>query len=620
MSVYLLWQVIVCLIFGGVFGWTIFSRYDAEVGSESAKDAESDLWGRPKQRYYPHIPGTLLPIMILTVFFLDLLFFDLLTAVEAVISMCFSIFLHICIYYLILLPLLPYLRRHISARTCATLWLLPNYLYITQLSYMELNRPLWVIHISGNWLWVIAAIWLTGFVCVLLWKIIDHLIFRRNILANEIPVTDTQILNIWDDVIEKAHIRKPRFRLVTSPHVSAPLSVGLFRRATRVILPQKPYTPEELELILQHEIIHIGREDAWGKFFIVFCTATCWFNPLMWIAMKKSAEDTELSCDESVLLEADDAGRKKYAALLLDTAQNERGFTTCLSASAEAMRYRLKSITNPTKRHTGALLVGLIFAILAFTCGYVTLSYGEISGYNAIYQGTDTATFSLEVYSLNDDTDSTYRVLDEDALHAYLSELKLSKIVGHYSLSEDSKADLILRSPDSYVFVHLYDDVLRVQPLYHTDREQKIYYINDRIDWDYLHSFILANDPLGVRLTCGEHSVDHILSASPEQLWKVENGQKILIYDSGRSEYDYSRIGSNAFENMTFTFPYPLADPCTIHLGSMRHTVTPQDALPEYTVKAPESSALCTVTARYQYPSGDIYEAYYCFLVEYIYS
>ena len=135
-----------------------------------------------------------------------------------------------------------------------------------------------------------------------------------------------------------------------------------------------------------------------------------------------------------------------------------------------------------------------------------------------------------------------------------------------------------------------------------------------------MHSFILANDPLGVRLTCGEHSGDHILSASPEQLWKVENGQKVLIYDSGRSEYDYSRIGSNAFENMTFTFPYPLADPCTIHLGSMRHTVTPQDALPEYTVKAPESSALCTVTARYQYPSGDIYEAYYCFLVEYIYS
>lgn len=45
-------------------------------------------------------------------------------------SMCFSIFLHISLYYTILTPLLPLIRRYISARACAMLWLLPNYLYI----------------------------------------------------------------------------------------------------------------------------------------------------------------------------------------------------------------------------------------------------------------------------------------------------------------------------------------------------------------------------------------------------------------------------------------------------------------------------------------------------------
>ena len=56
---------------------------------------------------------------------------------------------------------------------------------------------------------------------------------------------------------------------------------------------------EELKLILKHEIVHIAREDSWSKFFLVFCTAMYWFNPLMWYAMKKSAEDMELSCDDA---------------------------------------------------------------------------------------------------------------------------------------------------------------------------------------------------------------------------------------------------------------------------------------------------------------------------------
>jgi len=620
MSVFLFWRIIVCLIFGGVFAWTIFSRYDAEVGSEAAKEAELDLWGRPKQRYYPHIPGNVLPITILTIFFMYVLLIDLLTAAEAIIFMCFSIFLHICIYYLILLPMLPFLRRHISARTCATLWLLPNYLYITQLSYMVLNRPLWVINISGNWILVILAIWLTGFVCVLLWKITEHLVFRRQVLKDAVPVTDTQILNIWDDVIERAHIRKPRFRLVTSPHVTAPLSVGLFRRATRVILPQKPYTQEELELILQHEIIHIGREDAWGKFFMVFCSAICWFNPLMWIAMRKSAEDTERSCDETVLLDADDPQRKKYASLLLDTAQDERGFTTCLSASAEAMRYRLKSITKPQKRHTGALLAGLIFAILAFTCGYITLAYGEISGHEAIYHGMDAEAFSLEVYSMNEDTDSAYHVLDEAALHTYLSELKLSKLVGHYALSEDTKAAFILRFPNGYVFVHLYDDILRVQPMHHTDRAQKLYYVEGGIDWEYLQTLILPSAPLQVRLTVGDQGGGHALHAPANQLWKAEEDQNILIYDANISPEEGHRIASRQFDKMILSFPYPLAEPCTIEIGSERWTVTQEDVIPELIMKAPGSSAWCSITARYRYPNGDIYEASYRFFVEYIVS
>ena len=82
----------------------------------------------------------------------------------------------------------------------------------------------------------------------------------------------------------------------------------------RVVLPLRAYTPDELHLIFRHEMIHICRGDSVSKFFLTFCTALCWFNPLMWRAMRNSAEDMELSCDESVLQEADSATRRESAS------------------------------------------------------------------------------------------------------------------------------------------------------------------------------------------------------------------------------------------------------------------------------------------------------------------
>lgn len=188
-------------------------------------------------------------------------------------------------------------------------------------------------------MWIIFYIWLAGFIIVLTWKTIEHLIFRHRILQPAYPVTSMDILAIWDKVLAEARMEQSKFQLVMSPKVKTPLSIGLFKRTTRVVLPEKDYTTEELELILRHEIVHIAREDSWSKYFLVFCTAMCWFNPLMWIAMKKSAEDMELSCDETVLLNADQNTRKKYATLLLDNASDDCGFTTCLATSAKSMRY-----------------------------------------------------------------------------------------------------------------------------------------------------------------------------------------------------------------------------------------------------------------------------------------
>ena len=75
-----------------------------------------------------------------------------------------------------------------------------------------------------------------------------------------------------------------------------------------------------------------------------------WFHPLVWLAVKKAEEDLELSCDEIVLKDADLSTRKKYAELLLSIAGDGRGYTTCLSASAKTLSYRLKATVSARER------------------------------------------------------------------------------------------------------------------------------------------------------------------------------------------------------------------------------------------------------------------------------
>ena len=468
------------LLFSGEFAWMVFDR-------DAGSDLDSD---RPK--YLPYISGALLPGVLLGILAIALLFMGPESALQITLDYCFGVFLHICLYYLLLLPLLPLLRRLVSARACAVLWMLPNFLYLTQMSYMKLPAPRWVVEAPLPLVQVLLAVWLIGFIAVLGWKSISHLVFRARVLRPAAPVTDRLVLELWYREVGAARFRKPKFCLLTSPAVATPLSVGLFARSVRVVLPERDYTPEELTLIFRHELVHIGREDAWNKFFLVFCTALCWFNPLMWVASKRSSEDLELSCDETVLLESDADTRQRYAALLLQTAGDERGFTTCLSASARALRYRLKSVVSRQKKPSGALLVGLTFFLLCMSSGYVALAYGESTGAELIYQSRPPETYVLRSINMGD-----YLCTDEAALGRYLAGLPMAHISGNYSFDEAGTArTMLFETPEGTLAVALSDRFLKLVQLYGKRPTAEYFYLPDGVDWETLEEFMVERSPV----------------------------------------------------------------------------------------------------------------------------
>lgn len=540
------------LIFSGMFAWMIFDR-----------DSKSSM-NSSRQRYLPYISGLLLPSCMLSLFVCALIFYDFGTALQMTLTFCFGVFLHICLYYILLIPVLPFLRRHISARACAVLWMIPNYLYLTQMPYMRLPKPLWVIVAPATLVQVLLTVWMIGFLAALGWEIGSHLIFRAHILRDASPVTDPDILAVWQREVEAARFRKPRFRLVISPKIQTPLSVGLFQRSVRVVLPKRDYSPRELTLIFQHELVHIGREDSWNKFFLVFCSAMCWFNPLMWVAARRSSEDLELSCDETVLLDSDGDTKRQYAELLLRTAGDEQGFTTCLSASAGALRYRLKSVARPRKKSSGALTVGLVFFLLCMSCGYVALAYGETTGAEVIYQSQAPEAYALRSASLEWDN---LVCTDEAALHRYLSALRMEQISGNYSFIQEEEETflfLMLDTPEDVLGITLSDRFLKLVRIY-GDPGTEYYYLPDGTDWEALGECIVECPVLNVLIAGTDDSFRQNLTASLSCVRLVEENGTELLYEASPYDIPNGIYGCPACQAV-FSFSLPLNGDCAVEI------------------------------------------------------
>ena len=471
-----MWIVLMALCIGVVTGLDVLAYARKGVRRDWVRDT-------------PRNGGWNLPMII--VFLLSLSLFTGLagdwSASFRVFGWLSVIFLQISLYFLLLDLTLSLLRRYFRAETCAILWIVPNYLYMGAFNQALLAHPRWIIPLPIKFIQGVALVWLVGVVGVLGWKIFAHLRFRRWLLQGAEKVTDPEVLAAWQGELLQVGEKESEYILVTSPQVTTPMTIGLFSKSVRVVLPRRHYTPEELKLIFRHELVHIGRRDAWSKFFLVFCTALCWFNPLMWLAMKKSSEDLELSCDEAVVVSLNEGERRRYADLILRTAGDGRGFTTCLSASASALRYRLKNIVRPARKHVGALFVGVVASLLFLTCGQVGLAYGMGTGEAYIYQNEAESISLAKVTQTKEEARKVIQCRDEEALTDYLSSLTLYQAVGTYDCdSGEKQLSLTYNTSQGTLGVILWENYVRVMPSWEKDLKEQDYYVSGGLDWEKL--------------------------------------------------------------------------------------------------------------------------------------
>ncbi len=89
----------------------------------------------------------------------------------------------------------------------------------------------------------------------------------------------------------------------------------------RIVLPagfEQRYTPQEQQLVLLHEQLHVRRGDIVVNALLAVMQCIHWFNPLLHFALRCFREDQELSCDERVVARMGDA-RRSYGTAMLKT-------------------------------------------------------------------------------------------------------------------------------------------------------------------------------------------------------------------------------------------------------------------------------------------------------------
>lgn len=408
-------------------------------------------------------------------------------------SLLTDLFSFITLYFSLLLLLLPFLRKHYTARTCATFWLIPVFLfYQPNVVYSSFTLPTKaVFYVPSFGAGLLFLIWLAGFVIIFFLQILSHLRFSKMMRRHSQPVEDPVLLEMWKHCKRDLNIgdlTRP-LMLRYSPLIRTPLTIGMYRTNWVTYLPKRSFSPEEAELIFSHELHHIQRHDTHTKFFLGFCTALGWPHPLVWLAVKKAKEDLELSCDEIVLKSADRETRKKYAELLLTSAGDSRGYTTCLSASAKTLRYRLNATITQKQRRLGLGLLLLSMILSCFSIGNFALTTERESIVNL----AEINNLSIrEAGFLPEGTqdDGQYIPLsDTSALSQYLNSLEIERFLTLYNEDPHLKGPCIsgvFETTDQSFF--LTGSCLTVYDVVDHELTKEQYHVCTPIDWEYVQS------------------------------------------------------------------------------------------------------------------------------------
>ena len=223
---------------------------------------------------------------------------------------------------------------------------------------------------------VLIIIYFIGVILYLAYVIFSYIGFRRDIFRWSKKTTSHEIKTILNDEKNRLNIKR-KVPLLICKKASSPMLVGLIKPI--LVLPSETYRPEELRMILIHELVHYKRNDILIKTILIAASVVHWFNPVVHLMVKQANKDMEQSCDDYVLNGCDVKEKKFYCNIILKMAllnNNEtlHVFSTNIVSSKKNLESRIKGIFDSSRKKRGiiTLIAVILFVIISGTIFNVT--------------------------------------------------------------------------------------------------------------------------------------------------------------------------------------------------------------------------------------------------------
>lgn len=216
----------------------------------------------------------------------------------------------------------------------------------------------------------VGGIWIAGAFFLMLRLLGGYWLSRRIRRVGVSPMPEQHLCRHW---CEKLSIRRTVYWL-ESVQVGQPLTLGYWKPV--VLFPAGlvlQLRPEEVEMLLLHELAHIRRHDYLVNLLQLALEVCFFYHPLFWLMSKEARRHREYCCDDLVLQHAPD--RLLYAKTLTNL-QHTYSFTQnqfamhAIGKSAFAQRiFRLFHVRpDKAQRSPGLmLLLGFLLTGAALT-------------------------------------------------------------------------------------------------------------------------------------------------------------------------------------------------------------------------------------------------------------
>ncbi|MFL5617296.1 MAG: M56 family metallopeptidase [Gemmatimonadaceae bacterium] len=273
---------------------------------------------------------------------------------------------------------------------------------------------------------VLLVLWMLGAAAVLLRLAVGTVIVSR-LARRGRRVDDGGWLSLAQRLASTLRIDRP-LTLMRGDRLGVPVTWGVVYPV--VLLPEDAdeWPEERRRYVLVHEMAHVKRLDALTQLVGQVALALFWFNPLMWIAVRRMQLEREHACDDYVLLHGTQPSR--YAADLLEMVQSlgtpaHRAAQPAFAALAMARRSefegRMLSILDPVldrhPLHRGRTLMSALAALL------IIVPLAALQPYRPAPQAANAASASASSRS----TSSASRSVTVDSLPTARNDRSLSR-------------------------------------------------------------------------------------------------------------------------------------------------------------------------------------------------